>query len=139
MMISDIAYFLWMSKPFMTAIFTILFLILIRVWTRSNQNNKVKKCTKKIGSVVNQSFGEMVQKSLNESHKKDTHGKDTHKKDTHKKDNDGCDGQNMDQTADQNMDQYDESSIGQNSLDTLFYGELFVAAGISGGIISLGW
>ena len=116
-MISDIAYFLWMSKPFMTAIFTIVFLILIRAWTRSKTNNKAKKCTKKIGTIVNKTC--KTAKSFCDT---------------------ALDLKDNFISSDDSDESADESNNDNTIyLDTLFYGELFVSAAAAGAIISLVW
>lgn len=40
-MITDITYFIWTSGVIMNAVFTILFFILIRFWTRGCTNSKM--------------------------------------------------------------------------------------------------
>jgi hypothetical protein len=52
-MISSIIGFIWGNAPLMYSIFTILFLIIIRIWTR-NTDSFVSKPTKKIGDKLKQ-------------------------------------------------------------------------------------
>ena len=115
-MISEIAYFLWNSAPFMTALFTVIFLISIRIWTRATKSGKAKKCAKKIGDAVNT--------AINKTRKAAESFCDTN-----------IDLNDADDTADTAIKNNDST----NYLDTLFFGEIFVASVASGIIISLGW
>lgn len=56
-MLSAIASFVWTSGPIMSAIFTILFLILIRMWSRSTQS--ISKPITKIGEKVEEAGKEI--------------------------------------------------------------------------------
>lgn len=48
-MISSIASMIWTSVPVMYSIFTMVFLIGIRLWTRSDAPSKIKKVAEKLG------------------------------------------------------------------------------------------
>ena len=111
-MISSIAGFLWSSAPFMTAVFTITFLVLIRIWTRAASSGKVKKSAKKIGDHV-KTTRKTVESFCNTALDLDLKAED---------------------------ESEDKTSTGATDyLDTLFYGELLIASIGAGVIISLGW
>ena len=109
--------FVWDSIPFMTAIFTIVFLILIRIWTRDESDGKVKKTTKKIGDAI---------------------------KTTRKAAESFCD-TTLDLDIKDTKDTKDSAHNSKSSkhrtthLDVLFFGELFLASAASGVLISFGW
>lgn len=49
-MLGSIIQFIWTSAPIMNAVFVILFLILIRIWSR--EKSKIKEPIEKLGIVI---------------------------------------------------------------------------------------
>jgi hypothetical protein len=94
----------------MTAVFTTIFLILIRTWSRDSASNKIKSGAKKLGDVV-ESSGK-VAKSF-------------------------CDTTFDDNSKD--LKPADNKKHNSDNLDTLFFGELFLSASAAGLLISFGW
>lgn len=65
-MLSAVASFVWTSGPIMSAIFTILFLILIRMWSRSTPsvNKPIAKIGEKVeeaGKEIKETAGELIE------------------------------------------------------------------------------
>lgn len=113
-MLSAIASFVWTSGPIMSAVFTILFLILIRMWSRSTPSYaSVTKPITKIGEKVGEAGKEI----------KETAG-------------DLADVVEGLECIDE-VPKVIENSTSQ--LDILFFGELFVASIASGFLVKYGW
>ena len=110
-MLSAIASFVWTSGPIMSAVFTILFLILIRMWSRSTPS--ITKPITKIGEKVEEAGKEIKETAGNLSDVVE-----------------GLEGIDEVPKAVENS---------TNQLDILFFGELFVASLASGFLVKYGW
>lgn len=71
-MFSNLISFIWENGPLMNAVFTIAFLLLIRLWTRDNGpdgmkssmdniDSKPKKVIKKIGDAIKESSDPIIE------------------------------------------------------------------------------
>lgn len=56
---SAVASMVWSSAPIMNAVLTIIFLVLLRMWSR-DENSKVKKITEKIGNRVDSASADFI-------------------------------------------------------------------------------
>ena len=119
-MISSIASFVWYSAPVMTAIFTTIFLILIRAWSRDPSSNKIKSGTKKLGDAV-ESSGKVAKSFCDTTFNDDENNNRNENKN--------------DITDDKKHSKHSKT----DNLDTLFFGELFLSAAAAGLLISFGW
>lgn len=110
-MLTSVASFVWASGPIMNAVFTILFLILIRIWSRSN--SKITKPVEKIGEKLETAGKELADVA---SEAKDI----------------------VEGLADveSTKDSIKETC---NQLDAQFFGELFIASLASGFLVKYIW
>ncbi len=112
-MLSSVVSFVWASGPIMNAVFTILFLILLRLWTRAETPNVVKKPISKIGEKVEEAGGEL--------------------KETVKSAEDVFEGFDAETTTNQ------IKCTTTSSLDVQFFGELFVSGLAAGCLVKYVW
>ncbi len=110
-MLSAIASFIWASGPIMNAIFTILFFILIRLWSRSS--TKITKPITKLGEKVEAAGQEIAE--------------------TAKAAEDIIEGFDVEDTAEAIR------NTSTSQLDAQFFGELFVAGLASGCLVKYVW
>jgi hypothetical protein len=118
-MFSSIAGFMWSSAVVMYSVFTIIFLLLIRVWSRSGSYKSTVESTKS-----NKNITKSLTKKLGKKIKDVS--------------SDTLDSMKS------GLDVVDSNDIqsGTNStthLDTQFFGELFIAGLCAGGIVKYGW
>ena len=112
-MISAVASFLWSCVPFIYASLTILFLVLLRLWTRDTRDISSKsdltKTSQKLGDKISETT-----KNTSAELKDITEGMSVSEK----------------------LDDIADSS---ESLDAQFYGELFLAGLAAGVVVKFGW
>jgi hypothetical protein len=122
-MLSAFVSYVWASGVIIGAILTLVFLTLIRLYSRATDPNALEKVTEKLGDKIGDVKEEVG--SLVEGYLTSTNGNKGKEKSGKAGDTDNVDNKPI--------------PIKTSTLDLQFYGELFLASLLSGLVIKAGW